>query len=1396
MSLLGRGYWPARLGMGLYLVFTIALGAVALVGLAQGQFLRAAVIVVVVVLDSFNLAWTVVGIVACLLIGAEIAALLMIGVLGTRWLTRAASLLHLASGFDPVALSEAASLPSELRHRIAASGEAEPLDTRAILAATIDARPEVKQALRGKDPGTGAFDGPLIDSGAGRQCTLYAAEAIALAKLLGAQLDRRLDLELLGVAAAMIPLSAGEEWAGNGVDLEDALQVSPILVLTAMQEFGFSPAGLDLLRRAEAAATVNELGGAQLVDRRALAAVGRRRLLVLRLLSFGVPVYAYGAVTLELLRGAPGWVASLPWRAARRLRNPRGGTRGARRGREAQRRRRRSRRERRGRLSTPWAGWPAVARWLWLAGRPLLALAAIVSAAAVGNSPAWLGVPIVAAAASIRSVRWPWLSTGAAIGTLPVSPISAALLLCRVAVGEGVLRYLGRERGGEGAAGQKGLQAVREARLGAARQLGRLADGGLEETRRAFAEAASAGGEAAVEPAIAYAAAAWANYRWAELLGLLRASLTAARTGQWPGASAQTSMDRELMRLSLLEEAMAFVARWGTLAVAAAVGFATGSGASGPLAAGPIAALFATLLIAVPLSKGAPSLLGALLGSGLAWALTGPQIWKALAIAIAAAFVVRALRRLTESRALGGLRRRQRWPAPRGTPWRLRSHWRAATEAIDAGRKRIGVEMLCELAEDPNAPEALQAAALSRAALLEVELGRLQSAAVHLERISAQAETAPGTATVAAGMLAASLGDFERAERLLREAISGMDRNSALEPRAKLALCDTLAQRGEAAGAVELIAELRARPLALPGLDAMLDAEVAIAAAHRAEGDLAAARRRLVELKTMLADESFGAAGVDAGAARRIQRAKARALLLWGQLDLEVEPREAEKRFGRAVGLASAADDKALRATGEVLYGAALAQNGRAKEAVSAIGAGADVLEERRSQLQRSDHRTAMIGATETVYGWALRGLAAAQNDAGDRAGMVAAKLVQSLRQSALAAALRSDSFAIDEQTQALIDAAETGESQGDEAEALRSRVATSVSARFASVYLPSESTISSLRRVARQFDNVLAFYSPDGGLPSSRVWISDSEGARVDAINRAGLASHPLLSTISKTGQLSNAQLHEPLFEWANEWGTLADRLLPRELRERLAGRSPGKPERILIVPDGSLALLPWAALCVGGRPLVESAVLQVAPAIELAGIADPRRLGGNRVLAHLADPGDREELQALGDNGAVEMASSRSAFLGGLESGRFGGAYLAAHGRDIGLRQAVEFADGSTLSAAGAIGCSWPRWTIFSSCLVGRVEQVAGAEPLGLPISCMLKGADTVIASVVEITDGGAKGICGPLAARLAAGADPATSLRAVQLAHLGRRLSTVADGFGLVAISTEAPRLSPGD
>ncbi len=180
-------------------------------------------------------------------------------------------------------------------------------------------------------------------------------------------------------------------------------------------------------------------------------------------------------------------------------------------------------------------------------------------------------------------------------------------------------------------------------------------------------------------------------------------------------------------------------------------------------------------------------------------------------------------------------------------------------------------------------------------------------------------------------------------------------------------------------------------------------------------------------------------------------------------------------------------------------------------------------------------------------------------------------------------------------------------------------------------------------------------------------------------------------------------------------------------------------------------------------------------------------------RVVAHLAGGDGAAELAPLRARNGLQVVSSREKFLSALRSELFDGAYMASHGDELGFRQRIEFSDGSTLSAASALGFAWPTWAVFGACLVGRLEQAAGHEPFGLAVSCMLRGADTVVASVVELTDEGALA-CGELSAALAAGRDPARALRDAQRARLDdRTLTTLADGLGLVCISTAASRVA---
>jgi hypothetical protein len=135
--------------------------------------------------------------------------------------------------------------------------------------------------------------------------------------------------------------------------------------------------------------------------------------------------------------------------------------------------------------------------------------------------------------------------------------------------------------------------------------------------------------------------------------------------------------------------------------------------------------------------------------------------------------------------------------------------------------------------------------------------------------------------------------------------------------------------------------------------------------------------------------------------------------------------------------------------------------------------------------------------------------------------------------------------------------------------------------------------------------------------------------------------------------------------------------------------------------------------------------------------------------------------------------------------------GAYIAAHGDHEGMAQAVTFSCGGVLSAATALGHRWPPWVIFASCLVGRIDHTLGAEPLGLPVSCVLGGADSVIGGVIDV--GYAAGaLAARVAVRLSHGAHPAAALRTEQLRQLDRRATAPPIAWaGLICIS----RLPPG-
>jgi tetratricopeptide (TPR) repeat protein len=1375
----------ARLALLAYLGVLCALCVVAILDLVAGEYLKAGLTVVVLLADFGGGGVIAIGLVGCLLVGAALSAGLAAALVATRLLGRRRA--H--TRFDPAALAAAAQVPGPLLEPLRQLAGGGRITTRSLFALAIAARPADWAPHLGRDPGEGSFDGPTLRVAGGVECSQYAAEALVVATALAADSGRPPDAQLCGVIAAMVPLGAASDWIKGTAVPPAMLPVAPEQVIAAAAGFSAGPRGSDMRRRVE---TVDKVGVAgEGAQREKIAELSGSTITGVAGLAIAVTavstVYAYVSVIGQLLLDLLRWLISLPRRALalpgriwRALFAP----------------------ESRGRIrsgwaraTAPWSMWPVGARLLWLCGRPLLGLVAFVAISGFGSLSIWLCLPIAVAAIAVRSVRLSALTLAVAAVVWPVSPPGAALLAARALLGEVLVWRLGRGVGW--GARRRGLGVIVAARLAAGGRLTGYPAESLDSARAAFVEAVRGDDEDAVmSAATAYGIAAWAAWRWRELLRLVRLVILGVTRGRWTGPIENAGLlEREFMSLALLEEFLGALARWAVLLAASAVAFFALSGSGGLLGdklGARFAAAIATFLIARQLTGRRRFLTVAVFWALVAWVMVGARVWELIAIAVAAAFAGRALRGLVETINFRGRAHWQGWPPPKRLPWRLRRHWKAASKAIDAGDERLGVEMLKELAREAGSDEVYFAAALGRAALVEIDLGRLQDAAVHLDQISAGSRRLQGTAAVAAGILNGELGEHEHAAQLLEQALAGLDSSSALFARATLARAKELAYAGHPDAALESISAYGVRPFGMRGVAGMLEAQAAIAAAlvqraGESREDEERAAKLLGEFDEM-PDPVEAGLSLGPGATRRLGRAQAEIFALRGQALLARKPSEAAGYLKRAAELAAEAEDEALRARAEVMHGSALARTGHGEVGTETISRGIDVLETRRIQLRAGERRATMIAAGETVYSAALEGFLAAQGKGRGKAGAEAARLIESLRQSALAATLRAGPLPLDPETERLIGRALHGEREGADVEALRGLIGEQVSERFAASYLPTAVTIGRLLQSCDGFDHVLSFHVPPAGLPGWSVWIGADGSVELGRV--AVGPDSELLAAMAYTGKLPDQHLHLPLNrpESTRAWEQLGQELLPLGMRKALLAADPDRPQRVLIVPDGPLARIPWAALRIGGRPLVESAVVQAVPVLELTG-SSRRAAPAQRVVAHLASADDGDELRALRRCGGVEVTTDRGAFLDALESQRFDGAYMASHGSSVGLRQEVEFADGSVLSAAGALGYEWPAWTVFSSCLVGRVEQVAGREPFGLAISCMLRGADTVFGSVTELSEDGAL-VCVEAAADLAAGGDPGEALRAAQLRKLkSRRINTLVDGLGLVCISTAA-------
>jgi hypothetical protein len=312
-------------------------------------------------------------------------------------------------------------------------------------------------------------------------------------------------------------------------------------------------------------------------------------------------------------------------------------------------------------------------------------------------------------------------------------------------------------------------------------------------------------------------------------------------------------------------------------------------------------------------------------------------------------------------------------------------------------------------------------------------------------------------------------------------------------------------------------------------------------------------------------------------------------------------------------------------------------------------------------------------------------------------------------------------------------------------------------------------------------------------------VWLP-SEGEPY--ISQVLLTDPGLLAAVGLLGKQKQATLMKaaqyPGDREFQRWVDLGESLLPAPLRAQLSAADKMQPRRLVIVPDGPLAAFPWAGLRLAdGRHLVEAASIHTIPAMSLMEPVRPplpapqSAKDGQRILLHQDSEVNGDVLALLSAAGDIHEAHSRTEIESALASGGLGGAYFSVHGDGTGLGQNLRLRQGAQISAASALTLRWPEWLIFASCIVGSLQMSAGVEPTGLVTSCLLGGASSVVAGVVEVHLGVADSrICVPLAALLASGWHPADALRRAQLSFIESRDTASVHRWGGYICVTRLP------
>ncbi|MFD3940479.1 CHAT domain-containing protein [Streptomyces sp. NPDC058611] len=583
--------------------------------------------------------------------------------------------------------------------------------------------------------------------------------------------------------------------------------------------------------------------------------------------------------------------------------------------------------------------------------------------------------------------------------------------------------------------------------------------------------------------------------------------------------------------------------------------------------------------------------------------------------------------------------------------------------------------------------------------------------------------------------------------------------------------------------------------------------------AHRLLGDFAFLRRDFSEMMNH-AEQSLRLAKV---AGDRVGEANAETLLARGSIEQD-DYVDARGHVERALGLAEAAEDLPGAASARMLLALTLACLGpenrkqALRESLQAVAERERIRASMGSAAAERARYLAGTGQWDTVP---LQ-LAAELDD-----GWAGFELMELGRSEALADLLHRYARGerdLPEDVRSLMAeldrleavAAETAGLQThahnkalqEKVEQLHAKIADRVGNAFEQVYVGRAIAPQELRdRIPAGVHGLLLKSVPLGDSPGRilyTIWIPPDRD-RAPVIEQHMLSEEEVgwltaLSDRRRGHSRGRRLLMDNEHPWRHE---LSKKLIPADLRTLLRETNDqdiGGIPTLLIAPTGDLWGIPFAALDISGRYLIDCAALALLPSIRLlAASAHSSVLGRDALKAfvYTAEVASEKELEKLtceyGDR--LEVARDAEEVLDKLRSGdRYALGVLAVHGNsEPGLAQSLQLSriPPRRLSAAQLLGLRLPAHLVLGACWSGRLSPIPGEEPLGLPTVALTRGTTTLTTALYPVPDEATGMILAEYYKQLATNVHPAQALRASQ-----RRYISNASRAHLDPVTGEAP------